>query len=253
MRQWLCSALYTVFMVASGIVAATLIALSFWRRPEQKFSMVRTWARMNMWVLARLCGLTYVVEGAENVPDRAAVVLQKHSSAWETIAGIIYYPTHTWVLKRELMWVPLLGWALAALNAVPINRQGRGQAVQQVIERGAERLRAGINVMIYPEGTRVALGETRRFGRSGALLAVNAGAPVVPIAHNAAEFWPRRATLKRPGTVRVCIGPPIETAGRSSEEVTAEAKAWIEATMARISPAHAARAATDAGRPASAG
>ncbi|MEO1573679.1 MAG: lysophospholipid acyltransferase family protein, partial [Pseudomonadota bacterium] len=155
----------------------------------------------------------------------------------------LYCPPHTWVLKRELMWIPILNFALRAMRTIPINRKGRQSAINQVIEHGTHRLGLGVNVMIYPEGTRVEPGHNGRFGRSGSKLAVSAGASIVPVAHNAGEFWGRNQFLKRPGTIRVVIGPPISTQGRTSEEVTALAAEWMDDTMARISDAHATTAA----------
>lgn len=239
--QWLGSILYTGFFLVTTLLWSIAVACSVGASPDTRFAMARGWARLQLGALKLLCKLDYVVEGSHNIPAQTAVVMQKHSSAWETIAGIVYYPTHTWVLKRELMWIPILGWALAMLRVVPINRKGRRKAVHQVVAHGTERLRDGYNVMIYPEGTRVAVGENGRFGRSGSLLAATSGHPVVPIAHNAGEYWGRRAWLKRAGTVRVCIGPPIATNGKTAEQVNTEVQTWIEQTMLRISPAHAAR------------
>jgi 1-acyl-sn-glycerol-3-phosphate acyltransferase len=143
------------------------------------------------------------------------------------------------VLKRELMWIPVLNIALRAMQVIPINRKGRKTAINQVIEHGGERLSRGINVMIYPEGTRVARGRNGRFGRSGAKLAVSAGVPVIPVAHNAGDYWGRQSLIKKPGTVHVVIGEPIETTNLSAEEVNQQAARWLDDTMARISPAHA--------------
>ena len=164
-------------------------------------------------MLRWFCKLDYVVEGLEHLPATSSVVLVKHSSAWETIAQLRIFPGHTWVLKRELIWIPVLGWVLLKLKAIAIDRRGGRTAVQQVLDQGQKRLAEGIWVVIFPEGTRVPAGETRRYGMSGALLAEAAGLPVIPVAHNAGDYWPRRSWLKRPGTIRVVIGPPIQTAG----------------------------------------
>ncbi len=145
--------------------------MSFWLPHPKRFAVARVWARSIMWMARLCCGLTFEVEGRDNFPDEPVVILQKHSSAWETMAGFLYCPAHTWVLKRELMWIPVLGTALSVMRVIPINRKGRRSAVGQVIEKGAARLKDGINIMIYPEGTRVAPGQNGRFGRSGALLA----------------------------------------------------------------------------------
>jgi 1-acyl-sn-glycerol-3-phosphate acyltransferase len=161
-------------------------------------------------------------------------VLMKHSSTWETIAQWKLFPDQTWVIKRELMWAPFLGWALSVFKPIAIDRRAGRNAVEQVLEQGRARLEEGLWVVIFPEGTRVPSGETRRYGLSGALLATSTGRAVVPVVHNAGKFWPRRGWLKRPGNVRVVIGPPIPSAGRSPRDVNQDAHSWIEATLLEL-------------------
>jgi 1-acyl-sn-glycerol-3-phosphate acyltransferase len=187
-----------------------------------------------LYLLKILCRLDYVVEGAEHLDRDNCVVLQKHSSSWETIAQFRIFPLQTWVLKRELLWAPILGWVIRGYRPIAIDRKAGRAAVEQVIAQGQARLEQGYWVMIFPEGTRVAAGQVRRFGLSGALLAIAAGRAIIPVAHNAGEFWPRRAWLKRPGTIRVIIGAPIETVGRDPKDLTNEVQQWIETTVAAI-------------------
>ena len=162
------------------------------------------------------------------------VALWKHSSSWETIAMNVIFPRQVWVLKRELEWIPVVGWCTRLLHAIAIDRGSGRAAVNQVVEQGKQRLAEGDWVMIFPEGTRMAPGETRRYGVSGALLAATAGTQIVPVAHNAGYFWPRRGLRKRPGLIRVVIGPPIDCAGRDPREINEEAQRWIEAQVARL-------------------
>jgi 1-acyl-sn-glycerol-3-phosphate acyltransferase len=192
------------------------------------------WVDSMLWLLRVLCRLDYVVEGREHLPARSSIVLLKHSSAWETLAQLKIFPHQTWVLKRELMWLPVFGWVLALLKPIAIDRRGGSTAVQQVLEQGRERLAAGFWVMIFPEGTRMPAGQTRRYGMSGVLLAQAEGLPVVPVTHNAGYFWPRRGWLKKPGTIRVVIGPPIETKGVEPRAVNERAQRWIEGTLATL-------------------
>jgi 1-acyl-sn-glycerol-3-phosphate acyltransferase len=131
-------------------------------------------------LLKTLCGLQHVVEGRENIPPGTHVSMWKHSSAWETIAQAAIFPPQAWVLKRELMWIPLVGWAVSCLKPIAINRKAGATAVTQVIEQGTQRLRQGLWILVFPEGTRVAVGETRKYGVSGALLASRAGCKIVP-------------------------------------------------------------------------
>jgi 1-acyl-sn-glycerol-3-phosphate acyltransferase len=236
-RQWLGSILFTLYLFVSVPIYGTLVLLTapFPRRVTYAASLL--WVDSVLWLLRVLCRLDYRVEGREHLPARNGVVLLKHSSAWETIAQLRIFPEQTWVLKRELMWAPVFGWVLWLLEPIAIDLRGGGAAVQQVLEQGHVRLAAGLWVMIFPEGTRMPVGETRRYGMSGALLAAAEGLPVVPVTHNAGYFWPRRGWLKKPGTIRVVIGPPIETKGVEPRTVNERAQLWIEDTLARLGSA----------------
>ncbi|MCW8948726.1 MAG: 1-acyl-sn-glycerol-3-phosphate acyltransferase, partial [Sedimenticola sp.] len=162
----------------------------------------------------------------------------KHQSAWETMAlRALLPPEQAWVLKRELMWVPFFGWAAATVQPIAINRKAGRKAAKQVIEIGIERLRQKRLVLIFPEGTRVAPGERKRYGMGGALLAEKSGVPVIPIAHNAGSFWKRRDIRKYPGIITVIVGDPIQSAGKKAAEINQEVEQWIESTMEKIQPA----------------
>lgn len=234
MRAWVGSLAFTTFMFGSVAVYGLVVVLAAPFGHRRVYRMVRGWAHATLALLERCCGLGYCVEGLERLPRDNAVVLLKHSSAWETIAQIEIFPVQTWVLKRELLWAPVLGWVLLLLKPIAIDRRGGRAAVQQVVEAGRRRLDEGLWVMIFPEGTRVPAGQVRRYGMSGALLARAAGRPVVPVAHNAGDFWPRRGLLKRPGKIRVVIGPPVPTAGRDPRDINEDVQRWIEATLREI-------------------
>ncbi|HEY8521044.1 MAG TPA: lysophospholipid acyltransferase family protein [Gammaproteobacteria bacterium] len=239
-RQWAGSILFTLYLFLSVLVYGPLVLLTAPFPHRVRYRAALVWVDSVLYLLRVLCRLDYVVEGQERLPAENTVLLVKHSSAWETIAQLRIFPRQTWVVKRELLWAPVFGWVLPLLKTIAIDRQGGRSAVQQVIDQGLERLAEGFWVVIFPEGTRVPIGQTRRYGLSGALLAAAAGRPVVPVAHNAGYFWRRRGWLKRPGTVRVVIGPPIPTAGRDPREVNEEAQRWIERTVAEIAPPQAA-------------
>lgn len=193
------------------------------------------WAPMCLRWLKFTCNLDYRVKGAENIPHGPAIILAKHQSAFETVALQAIFPPQTWVLKKELMRIPFLGWSLAMLQSIPIDRSAGKKALRQVVEQGTDRLQQGIWLVIFPEGTRVAPGITGRYGIGGAMLACKSGYPVVPVAHNAGEFWPKQGFRKRTGTITVSVGPVIDPAGKSSAEVNELAKAWIEAECQRLS------------------
>jgi 1-acyl-sn-glycerol-3-phosphate acyltransferase len=228
------SFLFTTYMMASACVFGGFMGICFWLPYHRQFAIARTWARALFWVLERLCGLNYVVEGRERIPPGNHIVISNHSSAWETVAQFVIFPPQVWVLKRELLWIPFVGWGLKTLRPIAINRGAGHRSVNQVIEQGKARLADGLWIIIFPEGTRVLAGETKKFGVSGALLATTTGKLVVPLSHNAGDFWPRRGFLKRPGTVRVIIGEPIESVGKNPRQLNEEVRLAIEAGMARI-------------------
>ena len=234
MGQWVGSILFTSLMFISVPFYGAVALLTAPLPHRYTYAIAVAWVDSMLWLLRVLCRLDYVVEGREHLPARSSIVLLKHSSAWETLAQLKIFPHQTWVLKRELMWLPVFGWVLALLKPIAIDRRGGSAAVQQVLDQGGERLAAGFWVMIFPEGTRMPVGQTRRYGMSGVLLAQAEGLPVVPVTHNAGYFWPRRGWLKKPGTIRVVIGPPIETKGVDARAVNERAQQWIETTLTEL-------------------
>ncbi len=233
--QWLRSLVFTVFMFAWSFSYAVFFVLtSPFVSVRRRFSFAAWYARRMLAVLKFVCGLDFEVSGAENFPATPHVALWKHASAWETFAQFLIGPPKVIVLKRELFWIPFFGWGLALLRSIAIDRGAGASAVNQVVEQGTARLGEGLSVLVFPEGTRVAAGETRKFGVSGALLASRAGCLVVPVTHDAGYYWPRRGLLKRPGTIRVVIGRPIASTGRDARAINAEARDVIVSTLESI-------------------
>jgi 1-acyl-sn-glycerol-3-phosphate acyltransferase len=234
LRQVLGSCVFTPFFVLWTFCYAIFFVVACLFLPYRlRFALARVWAHVILWTLRHTCRLDYRVEGRERVPAGNHIALIKHSSSWETVAQALLFPEQVWVLKRELTWIPFVGWGIRQLRAIAVDRSGGPAAVRDVIAQGQKRLAQGAWVVIFPEGTRMPPGETRRYGVSGALLAVETGRFIVPVAHDAGYFWPRRGWLKRPGTIRVIIGPPIEPAGRNPRAINDEAQAWIEAHSRR--------------------
>ena len=231
------SVLFTAYMMVSACVFGAFMSLCFWAPYRFQFEVARLWARCLFWVLERMCGLKYVVEGRERIPPGNHIVMSNHTSAWETIAQFVIFPPHVWVLKRELLWIPFVGWGLKLLRSIAIDRGVGHRAVNQVVEQGKARLADGLWVIIFPEGTRVVTGETKRFGVSGALLAAATGKLMIPLSHNAGAFWPRRSIIKRPGTIRVVIGEAISPQGKNPRQLNEEARLAIEAGLAKIAAA----------------
>lgn len=232
---WLRSLLFQTYFYVSVCFFATLCFISGIFPYRVRFRFARMWGRSMLWAGKVMCGLDYVVEGVENIPQEPSIILIKHSTVFETYAQLAIFPAQTWVLKRELLWIPIFGWGLAAMKPIAIDRGAGRLAVKQVIEQGKERLAEGIWITIFPEGTRVPAGETKRYGVSGAALAKEAGCAIVPVAHNAGELWPRRGLRKRPGLIRFCIGPPIHAEGRSPKELNVVVQDWVENKMRDIS------------------
>jgi len=204
------------------------------------YRIARLWVRINQWVLAHVCGLRYEVRGLENIPERNGVFLSKHQSTWETFTFLLIFPPMVYLLKHELLQIPVWGWALAKLEPIAIDRDAKAAALKKVLREGEERLKSGRWVVVFPEGTRVAPGERGKYNTSGAMLAHRARCPVVFVAHNAGEYWRRHAFLKFPGTIQVRISPPIDAGQFSATEINQQAEAWIEAQMAEITGAGSA-------------
>jgi 1-acyl-sn-glycerol-3-phosphate acyltransferase len=236
------SVFFTAFMMVSALAFGGFMTLCFWSPYRTQFAIARTWARLQFWLLNKVCGLNFTVEGRERIPAGNHIVMCNHTSAWETIAQFLIFPPQVWVLKRELLWIPLIGWGLKLLRPISINRGAGHRAVNQVIEQGKERLADGLWIIIFPEGTRVVAGETRKYGVSGALLATETGKFVVPMSHNASDFWVRRGIIKKPGTIRVVISEPIDANGKDPRELNDEVRQSIEAGLAQIAQGSAVRA-----------
>ena len=208
-----------------------------------RYAWLSRFAWVNVYALRVLCGVRWEVEGKERMPAGPAIILGKHQSTWETFGFQTIFPPQSFLLKRSLLWIPFFGWGLAMMRPIAIDRSAGRQALKILVEQGLKRLKQGNWVVIYPEGTRIAPGERGHYHQGGAYLAVKTGYPVIPVAHNAGECWPRHRFLKYPGTIRVVIGEPIQPAGKKPAQLTAEVEAWIEARMAEISPLSARAAA----------
>ncbi|MCG8051242.1 MAG: lysophospholipid acyltransferase family protein [Candidatus Thiodiazotropha taylori] len=227
------SILYFAFLVITTIVIATVGSLVAWALPQKQVHLFDTsWSRLNLWALKFFCGLTYRVTGLEHLPKDNCIIFAKHQSAWETIALISVIPgAKSWVLKRELLFVPFFGWIMVYFRPIAIDRKSGRKAVEQIVEQGIERLKSGNHVFVFPEGTRVAPGTRKRYGIGGAILAEKSAYPVLPVAHNAGVFWRRRDLRKYPGVIDVVIGPLIQTEGKSASQINQEAEEWIESTV----------------------
>lgn len=225
---------WTGFLLSTLIISCFVLALSI-VNADIRLKVARYWGVFNIWLLKVVCKLDCEIIGAENIGERNAIVFCKHQSTWETMFLHTIIPLGRWVFKRELLYLPFFGWALACTDPIAINRGAGRKAVNQLVKQGTEKLKRGKWVNLFPEGTRRPPGSEPRYKLGGAMLAAESGYPVLPIAHNAGEYWPRHSFIKWPGVVKVRIGPLIETEGKRADEILSEAQSWIENMMSEIS------------------
>ena len=235
------SLLFYLYLVSVTSIAAFIcLLITPITSVAQRYSIVRFWSYLNLQMLELICKIHYQVLGMEHIQEcgsQPMILLSKHQSAWETIVYPYIFPkTLCFVSKRELLWLPFFGWALASLKMITINRGDREVARAAVAVQGRERLAQGQWIAIFPEGTRTPVGSYRPYRKGGFRLALATGTDIIPVAQNAGNVWPRNSFLKYPGMVTVSIGHAISVQDKSEEQIQAEVEAWIEGEMQRIDP-----------------
>ena len=236
------SFLFYVYLVSITILAAVFcVIITPLTSVEQRYALVRYWSGLNLWMLDKICNIQCRVLGMEHIHScgtKPMILLSKHQSAWETIVYPYLFPkTLCFVSKRELLWLPFFGWALASLKMITINRGDREAARAAVAVQGRGRLAQGQWIAIFPEGTRTPVGSYRPYRKGGFRLAIATNTDIIPVAQNAGNVWPRNSFRKYPGLVTVSIGPAISVKDKTEEQIQAEVEAWIEGEMHRIDPA----------------
>jgi 1-acyl-sn-glycerol-3-phosphate acyltransferase len=224
-----------LFFLGQAITAPifTLIAfIALPLNPVTRNVLISGWARSMICWLRITCNIRHEVIGLENLPETPSIILSKHQSAWETLAFQAIFPTQVYVLKRELLWIPIFGWGLAMSSPIAIDRSAGREALKKLVSKGSARLKKGLWVVIFPEGTRKAPGEKGKYQIGGAWLATHTQTQVVPVAHNAGRYWAKNSFIKRPGIIRVHIGKPIQTAGLKADVLNQQVEQWIESEMA---------------------
>jgi 1-acyl-sn-glycerol-3-phosphate acyltransferase len=238
------SLLFTLVVIVPTIVWAFACVLSAPLPYRTRYWWTARWNVFVIWAARVICGIRHEIKGAENLPDSPAILLSKHQSAWETIFYMCVMPRPlVFVFKKELLYIPFFGWGLALLRMIPIDRSKGRDAFAQVVEQGRKRLAGGQWIIMFPEGTRIPVGERGKYKGGGARLAIETGVPVVPIALNSGECWPKNSFVKKPGLITVSIGKPIPSTGRSATELIEQVEHWIESEMHVISPSVYARPA----------
>jgi 1-acyl-sn-glycerol-3-phosphate acyltransferase len=231
---WLRSLLFLLGMLIISPIFAILVILLVPFSNIARCRMASYWAHCALFWLKLTCNLGFQVRGRENIPAHPSIVLSKHQSAWETIALQVIFPPQIYVMKRELLYIPILGWAWMALNSIPIDRSAGREALKKLVSHGKDRLARGLWVVIFPEGTRIAPGSRAKYHIGGAWLATHTQTTVVPVAHNAGLFWRKNAFSKLPGTIIMSIGKPIETATLKTDALNQQVEDWIETEMLKL-------------------
>ncbi|MGE3319327.1 MAG: lysophospholipid acyltransferase family protein [Candidatus Berkiella sp.] len=231
--SFLRSLLFAAGQVLSAVVLATIGIALFAFPYSLRYKVITSWSHFIIWWVKWSCGVKYEIRGLEHLPQKNAIVLCKHQSSWETLFLQTILGQQTWVLKKQLLQIPFFGWALRLIEPIAIDRE-KSSSVKGLLEQGKERLEKGRWVVIFPEGSRIAVGKSGRYSRSGAVLAKETGYSIVPIAHNAGTLWPRGSFIKTPGTINVVIGPEIKAQGLTIDEIHEKAKRWIEDTMTTL-------------------
>jgi len=227
----------TLFLLGQIITAPifTLIALlSMPLHPVTRNVLISGWARSMIWWLRITCNIRHEIKGLENIPTTPSIILAKHQSAWETLAFQAIFPTQVYVLKRELLWIPIFGWGLAMSSPIAIDRSAGREALKKLVAQGKARLTKGLWVVIFPEGTRKAPGERGKYHIGGAWLATHTETQVVPVAHNAGKFWAKNSFIKKPGVIQIHIGKAIQTVNIKTDALNSQVEHWIESEMATL-------------------
>lgn len=229
-----------VLVLLIGIATIIWAPLCFLFAPlpyNKRYYWTSRWNMFVIWAAKTVCGIRYEVKGYENLPDAPVILLSKHQSAWETIFYLYFMPRPlVYVFKKEILYIPFFGWGMALLRMIPIDRSKGKDSFAQIVEQGRRRLANGQWVIMFPEGTRIPVGEKGKYKGGGTRLAVETNTPVVPIAMNAGEYWPKKSFLKRPGTITVSIGKPMSPKGLTAVELMQQVENWIESEMRVISP-----------------
>ena len=234
LRSTLFGLLLTVWTVFCGLLVLCTYVLPEGPRFRSCYAVCQMWRHGFMGACRAILGIRYTLQGQENISMTPAIYLVKHQSAWETVALQIWTPPAAFVLKRELLHIPFFGWALWGLRMIWIDRSAGKSALGKIVTQGKQRLKEGLSIIIFPEGTRVAPGKMGKFKSGGAHLATCTGTPVIPVAHNAGELWPRNALIKQPGTITVRFGPAIDPTGLSETELNQRVETWIRDAMGEL-------------------
>lgn len=225
------SALFFMGQVIAAPIFTLIAFLALPLNPIKRNFLISGWARSMIWWLRVTCNITHKISGLEHLPSTPSIILSKHQSAWETLAFQAIFPEQSYVMKRELLWIPIFGWGLAMSSPIAIDRSAGRDSLKKLVEKGKDRLNKGLWVVIFPEGTRKSPGERGKYHIGGAWLATHTNTQIVPVAHNAGKFWAKNSFIKKAGVIQLNIGLPIQVAGLKADAANHLTEAWIEAEM----------------------
>lgn len=231
------SLVFALLVMLATVIWAPLCFLFAPLPYAQRYYLTARWNWFVILMARLVCGIRYEIKGVENLPDSPVILLSKHQSAWETIFYLYYMPHPlVFVYKKALGYIPFFGWGIALLRMIPIDRSKGRDAFEQILAHGRKRLANGQWIIMFPEGTRIPVGQRGKYKGGGARLAVETNTPVVPLAMNSGECWPKNSFIKKPGVITVSIGKPIAPDGMNATELMQQVENWIESEMRVISP-----------------
>lgn len=220
--------IFFIVWAICSVIYCSLIILALLLPYKYRHRFACGWASLSIYLAKIICKLNWQVSGAENLPqgDKAGILAVNHQSTWETLFMPHILPKQIWVLKRELLFVPFFGWAMATLRPIAINRKSGRKAMAQVAILGKKKINSGYSLVIFPEGHRYPYDYPLKFKSGASYLANVMKMPVIPIAHNAGMFWARGGWIKS-GTIKIRIGKEISSAGKSIDELNTELENWV--------------------------
>lgn len=228
------SLLYFLGSLLVLIILVTITLTLFPAPLRVRYAILVNWSKFCIWWLCITLNIKLKIIGKENIPKTPCVIISNHQSVWESIGLQTIYPYQTWVLKQELLWIPIFGWGLAMLKPIVINRGEKLKALKKVIKQGTEKIAEGIFVVIFPEGTRQPYGQLGEYQKGGVSIAKKANVDISPVYHNAGKVWPKGSFIKYPGTITVAVGKPISTIGKSTTILIKEVKDWTQEAAKNI-------------------
>ena len=222
------SIIFNAFFYLSLIPITTIIiSLYFFISTKRLQWLGAMWIKVVLNTLKFLCGVSWKVEGIENIPNTPCIVVSNHQGQWESFFLQTLFIPSTSIIKKELLLIPVFGWALRCMKPITLNRLNRVSSLKKVIKKGVIKLKNGFSIILFPEGTRISPEKgIQPFARSCGLLSVKSGFPVLPICHNSGKYWKNKKFIKSPGKVVLRIGEPI--LGRDPKVITNDAYNWVK-------------------------